>query len=65
LLFLKGKNVSFITAVDTNIFCCNTCPVYNITVGGNIGLVQTSFKIWMDVRSRRHNFCIVKQSYVL
>ena len=61
LLFLKGKNVFFITAVNKNIFCCNDSLIYNVTVGGNMGLLLSSFKIWMDVRSRRRNFCIVRE----
>jgi len=48
LLFLKGKNVFFIRAVDRNIFCCSACPVYNVAFGGNIVLVLLNFKIWMD-----------------
>ena len=55
----------FLLQLWTDIFCCNDSPVYNVTVGGNMGLVLSGFKIWMDVRSRRHNFCIVRQSYVL
>jgi hypothetical protein len=65
LLFVKGKSVLFIRAVERNIFCYNACPVYNVTVGGNLGLVLLIFKIWMVVCWRRHNFCISRQSFVL
>jgi len=65
LLFLKDKNILFIRAVDRNIFCSNACPIYNVTVGGNIGLVLSSFNIWMNVCLRRHNFYIVRQSFVV
>jgi hypothetical protein len=55
LLFLKGKNVFFIRAVDRKIFCWNACPFYNVTGVRKIGLVLSSFKA-MDVCLRRHNF---------